>query len=204
MSHAALVTADLVAVTFLVFGLYFPRYRRRDMVVAILGLNVGVMAVATALSTAEVSAGLGLGLFGVLSIIRLRSSELAQEDIAYYFTALAIGLLGGISVSPAWVTPALMAAILLTLFVADHPRLYSGNRSQTVTLDAAYPDERLAIAHLEELLGADVTRLRIKKLDLVHDITVVDVCFRLRDTDPIAAGIPAGHPELAEMMGGRR
>ena len=111
MSHAALVTADLLAITVLVFGLYFPRYRRRDMVVAILGLNVGVMAVATALSTAEVSAGLGLGLFGVLSIIRLRSSELAQEDIAYYFTALAIGLLGGISVSPGWVTPALMGAI---------------------------------------------------------------------------------------------
>ena len=57
MSRAALVTADLLAVTVLVFGLYFPRYRRRDMVVAILGLNVGVMAVATALSTAEVSAG---------------------------------------------------------------------------------------------------------------------------------------------------
>jgi hypothetical protein len=107
MSNAALVIADLVAITVLVFSLYFPRYRRRDMVVAILGLNVGVMAVATALSTAEVSAGLGLGLglFGVLSIIRLRSSELAQEDIAYYFTALAIGLLGGISVTPAWVTP---------------------------------------------------------------------------------------------------
>ncbi len=204
MSHATLVTADLVAITVLVFGLYFPRYRRRDMVVAILGLNVGVMAVATALSTAEVSAGLGLGLFGVLSIIRLRSSELAQEDIAYYFTALAIGLLGGISVAPAWVTPTLMGAILLTLFVADHPKLYAGNRSQTITLDAAYPDERLAVAQVAELLGADVTRLRIKRLDMVRDITVVDVCFRLRDVDPPAAGIPAGHPELAEMSGADR
>ena len=38
----------------------------RDMVVAILGLNVGVMAVATAFSTAEVSAGVGLVLFGIL------------------------------------------------------------------------------------------------------------------------------------------
>ena len=203
MSHAALVTADLVAITVLVFGLYFPRYRRRDMVVAILGLNVGVMAVATALSTAEVSAGLGLGLFGVLSIIRLRSSELAQEDIAYYFTALAIGLLGGISVSPAWVTPALMAAILVTLFVADHPRLFSSHRNQTVTLDTAYPDERAAIAHLQALLGAEVTRLRIRKLDLVNDTTVVDVCFKLPQR-LAPADIPSGHPELAETSAGQR
>ncbi len=203
MSHAALVTADLVAIAVLVFGLYFPRYRRRDMVVAILGLNVGVMAVATALSTAEVSAGLGLGLFGVLSIIRLRSSELAQQDIAYYFTALAIGLLGGISVSPAWVTPALMGAILVTLFVADHPRLFTRHRNQTVTLDVAYPDERAAIAHLETLLGAEVTRLRIKKLDLVHDTTLVDVCFKLpRNLAP--GNIPAGHPEFTDTVQGQR
>lgn len=203
MSPAALVTADLLAITVLVFGLYFPRYRRRDMVVAILGLNVGVLAVATALSTAEVSAGLGLGIFGVLSIIRLRSSELAQEDIAYYFAALAIGLLGGIGVSPAWVTPALMAAIVVTLFIGDHPRLFTGHRTQTVTLDAAYPDERVAIAHLETLLGAEVTRLRIKRLDLVHDTTVVDVCFKLpRDTP--AGDIPAGHPEFTELAQGQR
>lgn len=173
------------------------------MVVAILGLNVGVMAVATALSTAEVSAGLGLGIFGVLSIIRLRSSELAQEDIAYYFAALAVGLLGGISVSPAWVTPALMGAILITLFIADHPRLFTGHRTQTVTLDAVYPDERAAIAQLETLLGAEVTRLRIKKLDLVQDTTVVDVCFKLL-RHPAAGDIPAGHPEFAELAQGQR
>ena len=202
MSPATLVTADLLAITILVFGLYFPRYRRRDMVVAILGLNVGVMAVATALSTAEVSAGLGLGLFGVLSIIRLRSSELAQEDIAYYFTALAIGLLGGISVSPAWVTPALMGTILLTLFVADHPRLFRSHRSQTITLDTAYPDERAAIVHLETLLGAEITRLRIKKLDLVHDTTVVDVCFKL-PRDLALRDLPSGHPDFAETFAGQ-
>ena len=203
MTPAALVTADLLAITVLVFGLYFPRYRRRDMVVAILGLNVGVMAVATALSTAEVSAGLGLGLFGVLSIIRLRSSELAQEDIAYYFTALAIGLLGGISVSPAWVTPALMAAIIVTLFIADHPRLFKGHRSQTVTLDVAYTDERAAIDRLEELLGADVTRLRVKKLDLVQDTTVVDVCFKVPERLAVR-DTPADRPEFAEMRTGTR
>ena len=70
MSTGALLAIDLVAVLLLAFGLYFPRYQRRDMVVALLGINIGVMAVATALANAEVSAGVGLGLFGVLSIIR--------------------------------------------------------------------------------------------------------------------------------------
>ncbi len=36
--------------------------------------------------------------------------ELDQEEVAYYFTALALGLLAGFAVTPAWITPALSAA----------------------------------------------------------------------------------------------
>lgn len=91
-----------------------------------------------------------------------------------------------------------MVAILVTLFAADHPRLFSSHRSQTVTLDRAYPDEQAAIAHLETLLNAEVTRLRIKKLDLVSDTTIVDVCFKMR-RDLASGHTPSGHPEFAEM-----
>lgn len=177
MSHAALIATDLVAVLVLAFGLYFPRHRRRDMVVAILGINVGVLSVATVLSESTVTAGLGLGLFGVLSIIRLRSQELDQEEVAYYFSALALGLLGGITVEPSWLTPALMTAILVALFVGDHPKLFASTRMQTVTLDAAYADEAALEARLESLLGGRVRRMKVRKLNLVDDTTVVDVRY---------------------------
>lgn len=183
MSHAALIAADLVAVLLLAFGLYFPRHRRRDMVVAILGINIGVLSVATVLSESTVTAGLGLGLFGVLSIIRLRSQELDQEEVAYYFSALALGLLGGITVEPSWLTPALMTSILAALFIGDHPRLFAKTRSQTVTLDAAYTDEAAMKARLETLLGGSVRRMKVRRLNLVDDTTVVDVRFDLAADD---------------------
>lgn len=179
MSHLMIIAISVIAISILVFGLYFPRYQRKDMVVAILGLNIGVMAVATALSSAEVSAGLGLGLFGVLSIIRLRSSELAQEEVAYYFSSLALGLLAGFTVDPIWTGPALMAVIVLALFIGDHPRLFADNRHQTISLDAAYTDEGELRARLEELLGAEVLKMRVKKVDLGNDTTSVDVRFRV-------------------------
>ncbi|MEU8664032.1 DUF4956 domain-containing protein, partial [Actinoplanes philippinensis] len=93
MSEFALLGAELVAVTVLVFGLYFPRHRRRDLVVAYFAVNIGVLAVADALRTSGAGAGLGLGfaLFGVLSIIRLRSTELDQHEVAYFFSAQALG-----------------------------------------------------------------------------------------------------------------
>ena len=50
MTQYALLALDLVAISVLAFGVYFPRHRRRDLVVAYLGVNVGVLAVATALA----------------------------------------------------------------------------------------------------------------------------------------------------------
>ena len=178
MSLPALFALDLVAISVLVGALYFPRHRRRDMVLAYVGINVGVLGVTQALASAEISAGLGLGLFGVLSIIRLRSSEMDQVEVAYYFAALTLGLLGGFPVSPAWLTAALMGAIIVTFAVADHGRLLGGYRQQIVVLDRAYPDEREARAHLESLLGARVCAIKIRKLDLVNDTTSVDVRYR--------------------------
>lgn len=185
MSQPLIIGANIAALTVLVFGLYVPRYHRKDMVVAIIGLNMGVMAVATALAAAEVTAGLGLGLFGVLSIIRLRSSELAQEEVAYYFSALALGLLAGFEVSPAWLTPALMATIVVALFIGDHPRLFEHHRHQMVQLDAAYTREADLVARLEDLLDAEIQQIKVKRVDLVNDTTSVDVRYRLRPTDAL-------------------
>lgn len=180
MPDSAMIAIDVVAVLVLVFALYFPRHGRRDMVVALLGINVGVLAVAKVLSESTVTAGLGLGLFGVLSIIRLRSQELDQEEVVYYFSALALGLLGGITVDPEWLAPSLMAAILAVMFIGDHPRLFAGTRSQIVTLDSAYASESELTARLEQLLDADIRRVKVKRLNLVDDTTVVAVRYDIR------------------------
>ena len=176
----AYIGADLVALTLLVGALYIPRHGRRDLVAAYIGVNVGVLAVTLLLSTSQnVGAGLGLGLFGVLSIIRLRSSSLAQGEVAYFFAALALGLLGGIK-SHLVIVAILMALILASLWVGDHPALMRRNRNQTVTLDRAISNENELITELEDLLGAQVRSVDLKSLDLVNDTTIVEVHYRLR------------------------
>ena len=176
---------DLVAILALVAGTYFPRHHRRDLFVALLGVNLGVMAVSSVLVSSSVGAGLGLGLFGVLSIIRLRSDELAQHEVAYYFAALAIGLIGGLGSDP--VTSAvLMALVVATLWVADHPRLLGGHERQVVVLDRAVSESAVLTARLENQLGARVLGAQVVKLDLVNDTTTVDVRFR-RDRSQTSA-----------------
>lgn len=179
MSLATLFALDLVAIAIVVFALYFPRHRNRDMVVALLGINIGVLGVTQALSSTQISAGLGLGLFGVLSIIRLRSAEMEQSDVAYYFASLTLGLLGGFAVDPAWVSPALMTALVAAVALGDHPRLFQRYRQQVITLDRAHLDETELRDRLGELLHAEIHRVQVRKTDLVNDTTVVDVRYRL-------------------------
>ena len=180
MPRLVLFSIDLLAVSLLVFGLYFPRHRRRDLVVAYLGVNVGVLAVAGSLSSSTVGAGLGLGLFGVLSIIRLRSTELDQHEVAYYFSALALGIIGPLGGGSAWLAPALMALILVVIYLGDHPRLFRSYRRQIMVIDSAITDEVVLIAKLEQALGARVHKVAIERVDLVTETTVVEVRYSHR------------------------
>jgi hypothetical protein len=188
MPRPILPLLDVVAICIVAFGLYLPRHRRGDMIVAYLVVNIGVLSVAQVLDSRGATAGFGLGLFGLLSIIRLRSSDIDHQEVAYYFGSLALGLMGGLSADPEWLVPVLMAAIVLGLFVGDHPLLFGRYRIQLVQVDAAFTDERALIAHLEGLYGTTVARVRVRQVNLVEDTTLVEVRYRLpADDDPSAA-----------------
>lgn len=177
MNHLYVLALDLVAICILVFGLYFPRHRRRDLVVAYLGVNAGVVAVSAVLGSSTIGAGVGLGLFGVLSIIRLRSYQIEQTEVAYYFAALSLGLVAGLSSTITWVTISLMALLLVVMFVADHPKLFARYEQGSLTLPRAYLDEAELKAELELVLAAKIHRVTVNKLNLVNNTTSVDVRF---------------------------
>lgn len=189
-----LIAIDLLGAAVLSFVLYYRRHHRRDLVVAFLGVNVGVLAVASVLGTAEVALGLGLGLFGVLSIIRLRSSEISQREVAYYFAALAMGLVAGLPTTDITPVAALIALLLAVLWIADHPKLLARSRHQIIRIDRAEPDEDVLRVLVGERLGGTVTSLTVQELDLVNDTTLVDVRFR---TDAGARTAGARHMDGA-------
>lgn len=199
MPFTTLILIDVAAILILTFGLYWPRHGRKSMVVAYLTANIGVVAVASVLASSSFSAGLGLGLFGILSIIRLRSDELDHTEIAYYFGSLALGLFAGLGGTLSWVTPVMAVAILASLYVGDHPNLFARHRSQVVTVDSAYTDESALVMRLESMLNAKVRHFKVRKLDLVNDTTTVDVQFELPITQR-----PRERTGMEPLVGDRR
>ncbi|MER5443255.1 DUF4956 domain-containing protein [Streptomyces sp. NPDC002790] len=170
---------DLLAVTLLTFGIFYPRHRRRELVPAYLALNVALFAVVAALGEVGKGGGLalGFGLFGVLSIVRLRSDALRHQEVAYYFVTLVLGLLCGLRALGLGVTAALAALLLMVVYVADHPRLYARDRRAVVTLDAVYVDEDALRAELARRVGRP-HGWTVQEIDYVRDLMVVEVRFR--------------------------
>ncbi|WP_102159280.1 DUF4956 domain-containing protein [Zhihengliuella halotolerans] len=192
---------DLAAIVFLTFGLYLRRHRRRDLAVSYLGINIGVFGVAATLSGSSIGIGVGMGLFGVLSIIRLRSNELEQHEIAYYFSALAVGLIAGLVPTPLWLGITLIALILTVIAVADHSRILPRYRHQEVVLDRAIADEDELTRSLEAVLGGRVHSAIVQQLDLVNDKTLVKVRFSAGGDAP--ARSTANHEVLEPAVSAR-
>ncbi len=175
MQTEIMMAIDLVAILILIFPLYFRRHRRRDLVTAYAVLNVGVFAVASILGSTEVGLGVGMGLFGVLSIIRLRSTEISHTEIAYYFSALSIGLISGLGQADPLISASLIALILVVVAVVDARGVLAGSRHLEMRLDRAFPTQEQLTNYVEDLLGTRVSNLRVISMDLVNDTTLVDV-----------------------------
>jgi len=78
---------DLVAILAMTYVLYFRRHWRSDLLLSYVALNMGIFVTMSVLGSVRVDIAVGFGLFAILSIIRLRSSAVTQQEVAYYFVA---------------------------------------------------------------------------------------------------------------------
>ena len=181
----ASLLVDLVAISLLTYGLYYRRHHRRDLTLGLMGVNVGLFAVSSFTATANMSVGFGIGLFALLSVIRLRSTTASQEEIGYYFVALVIGLVNGLSTSNGWgVTLTLNVVLLGVMFVADHPRMLRHSQRHRVVLRGKPPRLGTLQGEVEDRLGYEVTKLRVLELDYAQKRTIIDV--RINTARPVA------------------
>jgi hypothetical protein len=176
VGHALVL--DLVCIGIIAFAVFYRRYRRADLVVAYVALNVSLFSVAVLIvNEMRIGVAFGFGLFAILSIIRLRSEPISPEESAYYFVALVLGLINGMVFRNAPLARVLDVGLVVVMLVLDNGFVGVKARRQVVTLDTVYPDEGRLRRDLEARLGGKVKRLYVKETDYVRDTTVVDVRY---------------------------
>ncbi len=169
---------DLATISVLALALFQRRHSRHDLLAVFVSFNVGLFAVLTFLSSSQISAGVGFGVFGVLSIIRLRSETYANVEIAYFFMSLATALVNALPGRPLALSVGLDAAILLTLYFVDSPSLRQASVTSLVVLDRVHVGDEALHRDLSGRLSAQVLSTKVLEVDYVRETMRVEVQHR--------------------------
>jgi hypothetical protein len=186
----------LVVIFLMTYVLYFRRHWRADLLLSYVALNIGIFVTMSVLTQVRIEIAVGFGLFAILSIIRLRSSAVTQQEVAYYFLALVVGLLNGLGVPDRGLVVAMNVVLLLTMLAFDCKPLRDRSRRMNVHLDGVYTNEAALVAELERKLGGRVGYQEITEIDLVNGHMVIDV--RLRPGQGVIEPAPQRTNEVRE------
>lgn len=175
---AARLGLDLAAAGLLVYGIYRRRHHRDDLAVIYLMFNIGLFLALVVITRGQVGLGVGLGLFAMLSMVRLRSETYTNRELAYFFIALVLSLVTAIDVGSLALVPVLAAVALAGAWVVDHPRVSRPSQRTEITLELALDDHELLLRHLRGRLRAPIVDVRTLDIDYVRETTRVEVWTR--------------------------
>lgn len=173
---------DLAAMLLLVFGLYYRRYRDKELVTAAALFNVFIFAVLTVLSQVEFGLAAGFGLFAILAMFTLRSEPIGKTEITYFFGSVAIAVICAVQGTTPGFTAGISALVVVGAWAIDHPKVLRSVHAIRVTLDKidghALSDPAAMRAELSQRLGVEVMSYQITALDYINDMARISVFYR--------------------------
>ena len=168
---------DLVAMSVLTLALFLPRNGRRDLVTVFWMFNAALFCVLLVISGGDIGVGAGLGLFAVLSIVRLRSEQYRNVEIGYFFTSLALALVAGLA--PGLLLPALLSAGLLSVVAVVGLRsLLPAARTVEVVLDTVIETDDALREEVGRRLSGVVVEVGVVQVDYVRMTMLLTVQYR--------------------------
>ncbi len=166
----------------LVFGLYWRRYRDKELATAASLFNVFAFAVLTVLSSVEFSVTAGFGLFAILALFTLRSEQISKIEITYFFGSIAIAVICSVLGTALAFVGTIATAVVVCAWALDHPAILRTHQGVKVTLDKidhdALSDPGRMRAELSKRLGVDVMSYQITALNYISDMASVTVFYR--------------------------
>ncbi|MGA8852530.1 MAG: DUF4956 domain-containing protein [Aeromicrobium sp.] len=168
---------NLAAMLVLIGLLYRPKQSVASMPLVLASLNAGLFGALAAITGGEFAAGIGFGLFGLLSLLRLRSAAFTIKDVAYTFISLILGLVNGLPDRDFVLTGVVNAALLIVVWVADDSRSKQASRVMRLTLERAVTDPTEVKADLVARLSVEVLSVVIEEIDFVRETTLVTVLY---------------------------
>lgn len=173
---------DAVAMVLLLFGLYYRRYRDKELATTASMFNIFAFCVLTILSSVEFSIAAGFGLFAILALFSLRSEQISKIEITYFFGSISIAVICSVQGTTLPFVAMVAGLVIAGAYILDHPAILKSAAGVKITLDKidehALSDPALMRTDLSKRLGVDVMSYHIDQLDYINDMARISVFFR--------------------------
>ena len=182
---AARFVINTLAMIVLVFGMYYRRYRDKELATAASMFNVFAFSVLTVLSSVQFSLAAGFGLFAILALFSLRSEQIGKIEISYFFGSIAIAVICSVTGTGLPFVMLICLFVLVGAWLIDHPKMLQSSHSALVTLDSIEPhilsNPSALTRELSERLGVNVLNFQIKELNYVNDLARLNIFYNVTE-----------------------
>ena len=172
---------------FIIDRLYYRKSRRRDFYFTFLLTSIAIfflvffMIFGLDKLGGKTSMGIGIGLFGIFSIMRYRTDAMPVREMTYLFVIISLSVVNAIA-SSATLAEIIVTDIIVILAIwitetrlkIEHSKLIQYDRIELVK-----PERREElIADIENRLGLHVVNIEIGAIDLLRDMAMLRVTYK--------------------------
>ena len=176
-----------VVVTWLIIDrLYYRKSRRRDFYFTFMLISIAIFFIVFFMIfvledlKGKTSMGVGIGLFGIFSIMRYRTDTMPVREMTYLFVIFALSLVNAVSVNvPLFELILTNAVISVAVWLCEmHLKSHPSRMIQYDRIDLITPERRPElIADLEKRMGVKVVKVDIGSIDFLRDMAMIRVSF---------------------------
>ena len=177
---------NVLATWFIIDRLYYQKSRRRDFYFTFMLISVAIFFIVFFMifvledMKGKTSMGVGIGLFGIFSIMRYRTDTMPVREMTYLFVIIALSLVNAVSVNlPYFEVIVTNLIIILAVWLCElHLKTNPSKLIQYDRIELITPERREElIADLEKRLGVKVVKVDIGSVDFLRDMAMVRVTY---------------------------
>lgn len=182
-----------IVVTWLIIDrLYYPKSKRRDFYFTFMLISIAIFFIVFFMifvleeMKGKTSLGIGIGLFGIFSIMRYRTDAMPVREMTYLFVIIALSLVNAISEGVPMIELAITNLIFLAAiwFFEWRLEVLPSKIIQYDRMDLIQPDRKAdLIADLEKRLGLKIIQVEVGAVDFTRDMAMVKIRYRGKRTD---------------------
>ena len=178
--------------------LYYAKSHRRDFRFTFMLIPVAIFFIVFFMifvledMKGKTSMGVGIGLFGIFSIMRYRTDTMPVREMTYLFITIALAVVNAVSVEVS-LLEVLLTNVVVTLCVwagETQLKLRATKLIQYDRIELIAPDRREElIADLEKRLGVKVTSVSIGAIDFLKDMAMIKITYEGEPADREIANV---------------